>query len=391
MANDLDLFYPPRQNPLLVRLLQSVSYPLIWLLYKFEVVVSDEAVAQLRQLEPHRLVYLCNHPTLEDGVAMFGLSARVGHLFHYIVARESFEGLLGKFLQGIGCYSIRRGLGDRASIGQTLSLLKTPGCRLVIFPEGGCSYQNDTIMPFRSGAIQMPLQVMGQLAKQAEVPDLYLVPVSLKYRYTQPMEPIIEKTLAGLERTLGVTPQPGQGFYERLIAIAAPILTRLETEYGLPTDAAGSWNDRIDRLRRQVIAQCERQLGLEPNLNTPVRERVYKVQSVLEAQETEISEDESRYEALYWTTVRLLNFDAIYDGYVAENPTPERFLDTLMRLEREVYKIEHIKPKAHRQAIFNIGTPVNLKDYVEDYRKDKSATVERLTQQLQATTQANLK
>ncbi|MEM8806186.1 MAG: 1-acyl-sn-glycerol-3-phosphate acyltransferase, partial [Cyanobacteria bacterium P01_G01_bin.38] len=121
-----------------------------------------------------------------------------------------------------------------------------------------------------------------------------------------------------------------------------------------------------------------------------VRERVYKVQSVLETNEATSPEDEALHEALYWTTVRLLNFDAIYDGYVAENPTPERFLDTLMRLEREVYKIEHIKPKAHRQAIFNIGEPLNLKDYVDEYRKNKSATVEKLTQTLQAITQANL-
>ncbi|MEM9163692.1 MAG: 1-acyl-sn-glycerol-3-phosphate acyltransferase, partial [Cyanobacteria bacterium P01_F01_bin.4] len=137
MAKDLSPFYPPQQKPFLIRLIQSVCSPLTQLLYKIEVVVSDEAVARLKTLENHRLVYICNHPTMEDGVAVFGLSARVGQLFHYIVARESFKGLLGKFLQGIGCYSIRRGLGDRASIGQTLSLIKMPGCRLVIFPEGG--------------------------------------------------------------------------------------------------------------------------------------------------------------------------------------------------------------------------------------------------------------
>lgn len=390
MAKDLSPFYPPQQNPFLIRLIHSICSPLTQLLYKIEVVVSDEAVARLKALENHRLVYICNHPTLEDGVAVFGLSARVGQLFHYIVARESFKGLMGKFLQGLGCYSIRRGLGDRASIGQTLTLLKTPGCRLVIFPEGGCSYQNDTIMPFRSGAIQMPLQAMGQLAKLTEVPDLYLVPVSLKYRYTQPTEPIIEQTLKGLEHALGVTPKPNQKFYGRLIAIAGQIITRLEAEYNLLADTSGDWNERIDRLRLHVIAQCERQLGLESNLNIPVRERVYKVQSVLETNEATSPEDEALHEALYWTTVRLLNFDAIYDGYVAENPTPERFLDTLMRLEREVYKIEHIKPKAHRQAIFNIGEPLNLKDYVDEYRKNKSATVEKLTQTLQAITQANL-
>ena len=61
-----------------------------------------------------------------------------------------------------------------------------------------------------------------------------------------------------------------------------------------------------------------------------------------------------------------------------------------MRLEREVYQVEHIKPKAHRQAIFRVGEPINLKHYVKDFRQDKASTVERLTEQLRATVQENL-
>ena len=151
---------------------------------------------------------------MEDGISLFALSARLGQLFHYVVAYESFKGLLGWFIQRLGCYSIRRGLGDRASISQTISLLKTPQCRLVIFPEGGCSYQNDTIMPFRSGAIQLPMSVLAQLAKKADspeqIPDLYLVPLTLKYRYLQPMRRVIKTTLDRLETQLQISPPAAQ-------------------------------------------------------------------------------------------------------------------------------------------------------------------------------------
>ncbi|MEM9487052.1 MAG: 1-acyl-sn-glycerol-3-phosphate acyltransferase, partial [Cyanobacteria bacterium P01_F01_bin.116] len=167
MAPETQLFFPPKQQPLLIRLVQSVSYGVLQSLYRCGLIVSDDDVAKLRAIDGARIVYVCNHPTMEDGMVLFGLAARVGQLWHYIVARESFQGLQGKFLQWMGCYSIRRGLGDRASIAQTLSLLKQPQARVVIFPEGGCSYQNDTVMAFRSGAIQMPLQVMAQLAKKA--------------------------------------------------------------------------------------------------------------------------------------------------------------------------------------------------------------------------------
>ncbi|MEO0867225.1 MAG: 1-acyl-sn-glycerol-3-phosphate acyltransferase [Cyanobacteria bacterium J06642_11] len=378
-------FFPPTPQPLLIRLVQSVSYLVLQRLYRCGLVVAEDDIAKLRAIDDARVVYVCNHPTMEDGMVLFGLAARVGQLWHYIVAHESFRGLQGKFLQWMGCYSIRRGLGDRASIAQTLRLLKEPQARVVIFPEGGCSYQNDTVMPFRSGAIQMPLQVMTQLAKQDPTIDLYVVPISLKYRYTQPMQSTIEQTLQGLEQQLGLVFQE-PSFYPRLLAIAATVLDRIETEFGLPPSPELDWNQRIDRLRHYVVSHCEQKLDLAANAG-PLRERVYRIQALLEAEEPKTV---AEGDALYWTTVRLLNFDAIYDGYVAADPTPERFLDTLMRLEREVYQMKSIQPKAHRQAIFRVGTPINLKHYVADFRNNKATTVDQLTQQLHTIVQANL-
>ena len=386
MAVETALFFPPKPQPLLIRLVQSVSYWVLQRLYQCDLVVSDDDVAKLRAIDEARVVYVCNHPTLEDGMVLFSLAARVGQLWHYIVARESFKGVQGRFLQWMGCYSIRRGLGDRASIAQTLSLLKHHQSRVVIFPEGGCSYQNDTVMPFRSGAIQMPLQVMAQLAKKEPTADLYIVPISLKYRYTQPMTAVIEQTLQGLEQRLDIVPVESEDFYQRLLAIASIVIARIEAEFGLVSTPEQDWNQRINQLRNHVITQCEQQLDLQSN-GAPIRERVYKIQALLEAEEPKTV---AEGDALYWKTVRLLNFDAIYDGYVAANPTPERFLDTLMRLEREIYQVEHIQPKAHRQAIFRVGTPVNLKHYVEDFRKDKTGTVTRLTEQLRTAVQENL-
>jgi hypothetical protein len=75
---------------------------------------------------------------------------------------------------------------------------------------------------------------------------------------------------------------------------------------------------------------------------------------------------------------------------VQEKPTPERFLDTLVRLEREVFAIDKPPPKGHRQAFVRVGQFINLRDFVEDYQRDRSATVEKLVQQLQYTVQQNL-
>jgi 1-acyl-sn-glycerol-3-phosphate acyltransferase len=421
------VFYPPKQKPLMTRLVQSVSYPLARLLYKFQLSVSDESVGRVRAVDDARLVFVCNHPTLEDGITLFVLSARLGMLLHYVVAYESFKGALGWFIQRLGCYSIRRGMGDRTSISQSLALLKEPRCRLVIFPEGGCSYQNDTIMPFRPGAIQLPMSALANLAKKArspeQVPDLYVVPLSLKYRYQQPMHRVIESTLSRLESQLKIAPTPEADNYQRLRQVAHEVIVRIETEANLPHEDELNWNQRIDRLKQVFIKQCEAALDIQPVANLPLRERVYKVQALLEQTSTEKTSTEKtstektstkqalieqasteqtsteqtlskqttlNREALYWNTVRLLNFDAIYDGYVAESPTPERFLDTLIRLEREVFHVEHAQPKAPRRACFYIGEPINLKDYLADYQRDRSGTIDQLSEQIRQIMQRNL-
>ncbi|WP_036477954.1 1-acyl-sn-glycerol-3-phosphate acyltransferase [Myxosarcina sp. GI1] len=390
MSDRSSQFFPPQLNPLFTRLCQSISYPAACLAYQLELAIAPEDVAKLKEIESERIVYLPNHPTLDDGVVMFLLSARIGQLFNYIIAQEAFQGWIGKFLQTIGAYSIRRGVGDRSSIVQTLKLLQQPATHLVIFPEGGCSYQNDTVMPFRAGAIELSFKALAQIAKQETVPDFYLVPVSLKYRYTSPMDSAIAKTLSHLEATLKITPLTND-FYQRLRIVAERILIDLEHHYfSGKLDTTLNWNQRIERLKELLIDRCETKLGLTPADRLPLRERVYKIQSLLDSPLQALDITKATREDLYQTTVRLLNFDAIYDGYVAEYPTAERFLDTLARLEREVYQINYPPVKGHRKACINIGSPVNLKDYFTQYRENREAVVQKLNQQLQETVQKNL-
>lgn len=383
-------FYPPKLNPVFTRLIQSISPLVAYFAYQVELVVTAEDIAKIKAIEDNRIVYLPNHPTLDDGVVIFMLSARLGQLFHYIVAKDNFKGWIGKFLQLIGAYSIKRGLGDRASISQTLELLQQPKSRMVIFPEGGCSYQNDIVMTFRSGAIQLPFSAMNQLVKkEGYLPDLYLVPVSLKYRYTRQMNWVIEKSLSQLEEALNIQANTTE-VYPRLRAIAEKILINLEREYGVE-GTKGDWNQRIEQLKDHVLYESEQQLKLTPKEHIPARERVYKIQSIIDSTDKELTkEQEQTYQTLYRSAFRLLNFDAIYDGYVAENPTPERFLETLITLEREVFQIDRPSIKGRRKAFISLGEPINLKDYFSAYQEDKTATVDSLAVRIQQTVQKNV-
>lgn len=387
-------FYPPQLKPTFVRLLQSVAPWYAHWYYQLDLEIRPACLEKLSALQEHRLLLLPNHPTFHDPIVIFLLSAQLRERFYYIAAHEAFQTWKGPFFQWLGVYSIRRGFADRLSIAQTLELLMQPSCRLVVFPEGGCSFQNDTVMPFRMGAVQFAFQAMNKLVKRdGQLSDLYGVPVSIKYRYTKDMNPVIHRTLHQLEKALKVSPASTSNFYERLRAVSEQVLVRCEQEYGLYTPEINqlSWNQRIVDLKRHVLLSCEQALGISAAPSEANRERVYRIQRMLQSQDDEPETDNHwNIESIRKAMMRLLNFDAIYDGYVAADPTPERFLDTLTRLEREVFSIDKPPPKAHRIAVIQIGEPVNLKEYFENYQQDRSGTINVVVQQIQQTVQQNL-
>jgi hypothetical protein len=281
---------------------------------------------------------------------------------------------------------------DRASVAQTLQLLTQPSCKLVIFAEGGCSFQNDTVMPFRVGAIQMAFQAMNKVLKQEKsLPNLYAVPITIKYYYSKDMTGAIAQTLKKLEQALQV--QPNGDFYQRLRVLAGGVLLKCEQEYGLVNPQLTDWNQRIANLKEHVLQQCEQRLGLTSVVGEPYRERTYRIQQALE-EVTQASNfttlDPWTREVIAKAAWRVLNFDAIYDGYVAAKLTPERFLDTLIRLERDVFNIDKPRPKGHRQAVLSVAQPINLKDWFADYQQNRTTTVSTVVQTIHQMVQQKL-
>ena len=387
-------FYPPQPNLWLIRFCQFLLPWVARWFYKMSVEIDERDLQKLAAIQTERIVFLPNHVMLPDWITIGFISKNMTGTFYYLAAYESFQGIVGKFLQQLGVYSVKRGMADRTSIAYTLELLRQPQTRLVIFPEGGCSYQNDTVMPFRPGAIQLPFQAIKKMAKSAEdLPSFYLVPVSLKYKYVGDMTTVIEQTFSNLESALNIS-KKSEDNYQRLRDISERILINLEKEYGIESQeiAGKEWNERIEKLKKYALENCEQQLDITPAKNTPIRERVYRIQYALNSlAESQLPERGYwNYRSIYKTTVRLLNFNAIYDGYVADAPTPERFMDTLTRLEREVFETDQPPPKALRKAYIRIGDPIDLKNHFQAYQKNKITTIETLRKQVQEIVQQNL-
>ena len=243
-------------------------------------------------------------------------------------------------------------------------------------------------MPFRTGGIELAFKAIARLAKQGATADLYFVPVSIKYIYTGQTDKKIAKSLKELETALSIQPAEAN-FYSRLRSISLRVLSNLETEYNITPPIESDPNQRITALKKHFLQYCEDRLNLKTASQLPNRERVYKIQSVL-ADLSQANPNQDNYQHLKLTTVRLLNFDAIYDGYVAQKPTTERFFATLDRLEREVFQIDRPKSKGMRKVRVKINTPINAAEYWSNNKGGDEQTIQDLTQAIEQQVQVNL-
>ena len=345
------------------------------------------------------MVLVPNHADYADASIMFTLSKRIGDQFCYMCARETFTGgIRDFFMQRLGTYSVVRCSVDRESFRTTRRLLTEGKHPLVIFAEGEISRQNDTVLPFESGVVQLCFWALDDMAKADAIKPLYAVPIGIKYIYDGEMWDEIENALTRLEREILPPDSPAsEDLYERLRRVGAAVLSTLEREYRLQAGENRSLNERIEQLREHILSQMEEFMGVTPQTTVLPRTRVRALQNLIDAEiyretdeisayERQIHEQRlGKFQEFYPDLNRLFNFIAIYDGYVGENRSPERFLEVITRLEREVFGDS--KPRGPRIAFMRFGTPKNLLDRYEAYKQDKKQTVQDTTLELETEVQ----
>lgn len=398
-------FKPPKDNtfvigsvklllPILMRLTTKVSH----------VDIDSESLDKLKSTDGYPTILVPNHPSRADPHVLFTLSTRCGERFRYMCARETFDRkiaglkLRGFFMTRLGVYSVVRGAVDRDSFRLTRETLAKQARKLVIFGEGEISHQNETIMPFESGIVQFGLWALNDMEKAGNLKPLYLVPVGIKYVYRNDMWDQIEEALANLERS--VLPDPADrptDLYDRVKNVGGNLLTILAREYHLRTDEEATLNDRIFQMREHILSQMESFLELSPQSDRNPLRRVRAIQNRIDEEIYRDVEEMTEYERgvhaqrvdkfrqFYTDVRRIVNSIAIYEGYIGEDPSQERFLEVITRLEVEVYGRSNVKGPL--DAFLRIGTPKNLLDSYETYKKQKRQTTQQITLELETDVQ----
>ncbi|MCO5296885.1 MAG: 1-acyl-sn-glycerol-3-phosphate acyltransferase [Fimbriimonadaceae bacterium] len=397
----MNAFRPPKPSPPWIRLAGSVA---LWVLRARgvqELSIDDESIERLRALGKTPAMLCPNHPTNNEPAVLFELSKRLERPFFYVCCREAFDyfgGLWGWMLQRLGAYSLARGTLDRASFQTTRMLLGRTGIRLVVFPEGEVYSQNDTLLPFQTGVVQLAFWGLEEALKNG-LEDVVLVPIAVRYRFLRSQRTAIARSLGRLERALGL--ETGEGTrYDRLRRIGVEVVDRLTRQFGLEFDDATPLSERMDVLKRTQLEHAARIAGVELRGGSLAEEMRRVLNAVYGVEDPGPPEGASAYDRRLWGEARahiapavheldrLQNWIAVVDGYVGEDPSDERMAHTLVRLEVEVLGRRLLGGPT--VCAVRVGPSISLAASRERYRADRRGAVEEVAASLESAVQAEL-
>ena len=357
----------------------------------FAVEVKEEDLRRLKELKGHRVVLTPSHSGGLEPFVLLHLSKVLGEEFNFLAAKGAFESFsfAGWLIQRLGAYSIVQGIPDKSSFRMTKQLLIEGKRWLVIFPEGFTCWQNDIVMPFQQGVAQLAFWAYEDLDKRGELPSLYFVPIAIKYIYLRDMRNEIESSLQRLESKLFSLSKPKHlNLYNRLRRLGEAVLSANEKEFNVRPNKDASLNERIQHIKELIVSRVSHALGVSSLPEQPLLERiryllntidhiVYSESGAPEYVEHLLQKRQQELQVLYDDLCQVLHFVALYEGYVSDTLTPERFLDVLGLFELEVLGRGRIW--GPRKALVKIGEPINLKNYYLQYQTNKRDALRDVT------------
>ena len=394
-------FRPPKDSPALIRLMKlAVPIYMKWQMGGLELCLVDGARERFQLVAKKRGVVCPNHSNRYDPQIMFAFSILMQEDFNYVAARECFDwdfGLNGLWLQRLGAYSVVRGAVDRESFKMSRQIIASGKKKLVLFPEGEISRQNDTLLPLESGATQLSFWAVEELVKAAErsrqkqeLEPVYITPVALRYTYAKDVRPALRNTLRSLEDRLGIKTDTSQADYPRLLVIAGNLLETLEKEYNFKATAGATMNERINALRTHILKGIAGQLHLDLPANARPLEWVriirnsmddfiYSDEAPKSDYQRKIHDEKAQIvKGFYRDLDRVVNFIVIYQGYIQEHNTQERFADILGRLESEIIGGEP-SSWGSRRVFLDVGDSINVTAQYAEYKKEKRNVLNTVT------------
>jgi 1-acyl-sn-glycerol-3-phosphate acyltransferase len=368
------------------------------LVWRNRLVLEERDLTVLRSLPAGAGIILAsNHADETDMKVCLELSRRCRRRFLYMMNREAFDegfGIAGWWLQRLGSFSIERGGHNEEAKRYAIDVAKRGREVLVIFPEGEIYYLNDLAQSFKSGVVDIGMQSVVEMRRAQPDWTTYLVPMAIKYRYRQPIGPVLEHKTRLMEQNL-FRRTPADSLPHRLALIVAELLHRQELIHHLAPDPdrRAELTERVQKARRAVLSQIEEQYAdATANPQAQVIDRAWRLSSYLRSLLRQGRQFSDQRRAGFRVDLAALKHVAQMGSwqpkYVDLDPSQERLAEMVLKLEREVYAIKRPRQLANRDVFLKIGQPIDLGRLVPSYLADAAVVRHNVAEQLRDVIQA---
>jgi hypothetical protein len=337
---------------------------------------------------------------------------------------------VGWLYSSLGGTSIQRGKLDLQGLKSARDLFVNGAFPLAAAPEGATNGHNEIISPLEPGIAQLGFWCVDDLRKAQRQEEVIILPIGIKYNFLESPWQEIANLLTQLEQEVGIqTKQPLQlisnqisqeekeTLYQRLFGLGEVLLTEIEHFYSkfyrqsfeviseenqeeiLPNQI---FSQRLYRLLDTVLKVAEGYFNINPKGNLTDRCRrleqagwdyIYRDDFKDIGQKSTLERGLGNHLAeeatmAMWHMRIVESFVAVTGYYVKENPTGERFAETLMIIWDLMTRLKgsnpFMRPLLGKQKVkLTMGEPISVSSRWDDYKQNRRQAVANLTEDLQ--------
>jgi len=390
------------------------------------------------------VILASNHADEADPRVCLELARQARKPFITMCNREAFDemgGLAGWALQRLGYFSVKRGARDLKAKEYAIEVVRKGKDVLVVFPEGEIFYQNEKLQHFHPGVVDICLKAICENRKTDPSFTALVVPMVIKYHYSRSIKAELDARISKMEQDLSIEPSEKK-MQQRLLEIAATIIERKHIAHDLSSlHEPGSLNElnssnenlstnehvsgntqtglirseaserdlypepaepetyqqdlsmKIKLTQNAIFQKVEHRHNQESSGRLPIISRSWKLGAELRQKAAQGSKNSISKENLHRDLSDLQEVEhlsAWSPRYLRAATSSDRLAESVMKMERELYKIKRPKPIPGRDVFVKIAAPIDMGQYASDYEQDARAATSQVTHLLQTQIQEML-
>jgi 1-acyl-sn-glycerol-3-phosphate acyltransferase len=261
-------------------------------------------------------------------------------------------------LNRAGAFSVYREGIDRAAVNTAVEILESADRPLVIFPEGFINRTNDVVNDLLDGTALIARTAAKRRAKIDPAKKVVIHPIAMRYKFIGDIEAAGNKLLDDIENRLtwGHQKMP---MSDRIHKVGSALLALKELEYLGQADN-GEVGPRLGKLANTILGPLEDK-WLKERHEDSVPTRVKRLRTAILPDMTKGDLDETESQRRWKDLADLYLAQQLFHyppNYVQSNPSPERVLETLERLEEDL--TDKISRHGDLHATITVGKPIEV-------------------------------